>query len=127
MKTKTKKSVKTFKVSHESLDNTLLLINVSSVAQVNTNVKFLAEDVELYDGSEHNIQLFVEKSKRLRVRHIFDFSGINDDNVESAMHQTNVLYALSGQNNKVFPFLNSTKADLDAQKRIISVKVITIK
>lgn len=128
MKTKTKKSVKTFEIAQENLDQDVLLsIDISSEAQVNTNIRFLAENNEIYGGEDNHIEVNVMQGKRLRIRHLFDFSGIHPDNLDNAMQHTKISYTLLGQEHEVFPFANNTQADLDSMKRIVSVKVITIK
>ncbi|AZA81872.1 hypothetical protein C1637_04675 [Chryseobacterium lactis] len=126
MKTLTKRSVKTFKLTEENIDY-VLVINISSEAQLNTNVRYFLDDNDLYDGSENEIQVNVMKGRRLRIRHLFDFNGINANVLDNAMQHTNITYTLMGQKSKVFPFANNTQADLDSMGRIVIVKVITIK
>ncbi|MBP2618501.1 hypothetical protein [Chryseobacterium jejuense] len=126
MKTLIKKSTKTFKLTEDDTDY-VLEITISTEAQLNTNVRYLATSNDLYDGSEYVIHVNVIKGKRLRIRHIFDFSGINANVLDDAMKHATITYTLFGQENRIFPFEKNTKADLDSMKRIISVKVITIK
>ncbi|MGE8553610.1 MAG: hypothetical protein ACN6OB_06695 [Chryseobacterium jejuense] len=126
MKTLIKKSAKTFKLADEGTDY-VLVINISTVAQINTNVRYMATSNNLYDGSESEIHVNVIKGKKLRIRHIFDFSGINEALLDNAMKQVVIRYTLDGNENTVFPFENNTKDDLTPMKRIISVKVIAIK
>ncbi|MCS4302955.1 MULTISPECIES: hypothetical protein [Chryseobacterium] len=126
MKTLIKKSVKTFKLTGDDNDY-VLTITISTDAQVNTNVRYLATINDLYDGSDDVITVDIIQGKRLRIRHIFDFSGINDSLLDPAMQHTSIMYTLRGQDNMVLPFEKNTKADLSPMKRIISVKVINIK
>lgn len=126
MKTLIKKSIKTFKPAEADTDY-VLVITISTEAQINTNVRYLATTNDLYDGSDYIIHVNVVKGEKLRVRHIFDFSGIHTDLLDNAMQHATITYTLLGQENRVKPFENNTKDDLSSMRRIISVKVITVK
>lgn len=126
MKTLIKKSIKTFKPAEADIDY-VLVITISTEAQVNTNVRYLATSNDLYDGSDYVMHVNVVKGEKLRVRHIFDFSGVHTDLLDNAMQHATITYTLLGQENRVLPFENNTKDDLSSMKRIISVKVINIK
>lgn len=129
---KTLKSVKTFNISDEQQESIYLAMNISSEAQINSNVRFLNETNDLYYGNANRKDIYLGNmidviGKRLRIRHVFDFSGIAEDNLEEAMRHANITYNLLEQENKIFPFKKNTIADLDSQKRIVSVKVISLK
>ncbi|MEC3877103.1 hypothetical protein [Chryseobacterium salviniae] len=122
---KTFKNSKSLKFDLESDYELYLEINISTAGNVSTSVSLDENTSFKYNGRVKVGTYEQFKNKIIIIDHIFSFSGIDKDNIESAMHQTQITYSLVTVIGPVKPLKNKKPEDLIEDKigvsRIIKI------
>ncbi|MDR6158979.1 hypothetical protein QF023_002495 [Chryseobacterium sp. SLBN-27] len=122
---KTFTSSKKLKFDLDSDHDLYLEINISTTGNVTTSVSLDENTSFKYEGRVKIGTYEQFKNKIIIIDHIFSFSNIDTDNVESAMHQTKITYNLVSVIGPVKPLKNKTPEDLIDDKIGVS-KIIKI-
>ena len=123
---KTLQSSKTLKFDLSDDQEVFLEINISSTGVWSTYVS-----VPVMEGFEYEerkkIGLFKDlKGKTIEINHEFSFENIPQKNLDNALQQTQVTYAVLNVIGPLQPFKKRTSKDLDKEYRISAVKFITV-
>ena len=122
---KTFTSSKKLKFDLESDYDLYLEINISTTANVSTSIS-LDENTSFKYNGRVKIGTYEQfKNKIIMIDHIFSFSHIDKENIESAMHQTQITYNLVSVIGPVKSLKNRKPEDLIDDK-IGVTKIIKI-
>lgn len=123
---KTLKSSKKLKFDLQSDHDVYLEIDIVSVGIVSTRVSLDATTSFEYEKRVRLGTYNQLKNKIIIIDHVFSFDNIPVDNLESAMHQTQITYSLVSVIGPLKPFKTKTPEDLIDDKigvsRIIKIQ-----